>query len=454
MAGLFYNKNPDVNEALTCLPDRYQQFRFMIRFFLSIFLISPFFLFAQKQSYRHPSILGAHFFLNNFNNKSVSHNYIDPGIGIFYTSSIHSLLDWNIEFNSSFSDKIKKNTSLTEGKKLFIQTTGFIKSRLFLKPYWIQSHLQAGLGAISYEDNFHGFVALGTGLEFHRKNIFIEMNTQYRLPLSKILGAHYYFSIGIAGLVRKNKRVKKFLDGVSKESIVTDRDADGITDLEDVCPDRAGVILFRGCPDSDGDGIEDKVDQCVQKFGFIKYKGCPVPDTDKDGIDDEEDQCIAIPGSQQYHGCPPPDTDNDGVNNEEDDCVQFQRRKLNNGSPIVGRALIEEIENAARNILFETGSHRLSSSSYEVLEKVAVILKQNPDLKLIIEGHTDQQGTFFLNQQLSENRAKAVFFYLKENGVNKNRLRAVGYGPTKPVGTNGNAMGRAKNRRVALILYQ
>jgi outer membrane protein OmpA-like peptidoglycan-associated protein len=77
-------------------------------------------------------------------------------------------------------------------------------------------------------------------------------------------------------------------------------------------------------------------------------------------------------------------------------------------------------------------------------------MEQNPDLKLRVEGHTDNQGGAAANQALSEKRAQAVVSWLTSHGVTAIRLKAQGFGQTKPVADNGTEEGRAKNRRVEL----
>ena len=69
-----------------------------------------------------------------------------------------------------------------------------------------------------------------------------------------------------------------------------DRDADGVADGDDACPDDAGLKVLKGCPDTDGDGVADKDDKCPQ-LKEKKNAGCPWPDTDGDGVLDKDDKC-------------------------------------------------------------------------------------------------------------------------------------------------------------------
>ena len=100
-----------------------------------------------------------------------------------------------------------------------------------------------------------------------------------------------------------------------------------------------------------------------------------------------------------------------------------------------------------KNIFFETGSAELKNESVAELTKLIQFMVKNPDIRIEISGHTDDVGSDAMNQKLSENRANAVAEYLIENGIDKQRIRSVGYGKTRPIDTNNTEQGRANNRR-------
>jgi len=106
---------------------------------------------------------------------------------------------------------------------------------------------------------------------------------------------------------------------------------------------------------------------------------------------------------------------------------------------------------AVYGIRFETGKAAILPDSESVLGEIVKLLQQNPDLKLRVEGHTDNQGNAAANQSLSEKRAQAVVAWLTAHGVEAGRLTAKGMGQTKPVEDNSTEDGRAKNRRVELV---
>lgn len=102
-------------------------------------------------------------------------------------------------------------------------------------------------------------------------------------------------------------------------------------------------------------------------------------------------------------------------------------------------------------IHFDTGKATIQPDSEQTLQQIVALLQQNPDLKLRVEGHTDNVGSATANQALSEKRAQAVVAWLTSHGVEASRLAAKGFGSTKPIADNTNDEGKAKNRRVELV---
>jgi len=105
---------------------------------------------------------------------------------------------------------------------------------------------------------------------------------------------------------------------------------------------------------------------------------------------------------------------------------------------------------AVYGIHFDTGKATILADSGQILGEIVKLLQQNPDLKLRVEGHTDNQGNAAANQALSEKRAQSVLAWLTAHGIPAARLTAKGLGQTQPVADNGTEDGRAKNRRVEL----
>lgn len=106
------------------------------------------------------------------------------------------------------------------------------------------------------------------------------------------------------------------------------------------------------------------------------------------------------------------------------------------------------------NINFQTGKSDLNTTNSSDLNKLIQFLKDNPLLRLEIQGHTDNVGLLAKNNLLSQNRANAVVNYLVKNGIDKKRLTAKGYGFSIPIADNKTIEGKAQNRRVEMKLME
>jgi len=231
-----------------------------------------------------------------------------------------------------------------------------------------------------------------------------------------------------------------------------DSDNDGIQDSKDDCPNTAGLAEFNGCPDSDGDGVMDKDDKCPNEAGLKALAGCP--DADGDGVADANDNCPNEAGPAANNGCPWPDTDGDSVLDKDDNCPNEAGAVANNGCPEVKptEEVVKALNTYARSILFDTGKDSFKSETDKVLQAMVVIFKEYPRADFSIDGHTDSVGPKGSNQALSERRANAVRDYLIANGIDADRLTAVGYGEDNPIANNRTRAGRKENRRVEVKL--
>jgi outer membrane protein OmpA-like peptidoglycan-associated protein len=86
-----------------------------------------------------------------------------------------------------------------------------------------------------------------------------------------------------------------------------------------------------------------------------------------------------------------------------------------------------------------------------IIDQIAALLQAHPDLKLSIEGHTDNVGTPQSNKTLSQQRANSVMSAVAQKGIAANRMTAVGWGQEKPIADNRSEDGKAKNRRVEIV---
>ena len=104
------------------------------------------------------------------------------------------------------------------------------------------------------------------------------------------------------------------------------------------------------------------------------------------------------------------------------------------------------------NIFFDFDKWDLLTSSITELNKLYEMLTKNPDIKIEIGGHTDNDGKDEYNLELSENRAKSVVGWLVNKGVDANRLSYKGYGEKYPIDENSSAENKAKNRRTEVTI--
>lgn len=141
----------------------------------------------------------------------------------------------------------------------------------------------------------------------------------------------------------------------------------------------------------------------------------------------------------------PMDSDGDGVTDDKDQCPNTPK-----GATVDARGCwtYESV------MLFDFDSDKIKPEGYSMLDEMVIILKENPQINVKIDGHTDNIGPAAYNMKLSERRSNAVKKYLIDKGVEAKRLMTEGFGLTKPAVGNDTKEGRAKNRRVELTPLQ
>jgi outer membrane protein OmpA-like peptidoglycan-associated protein len=107
-----------------------------------------------------------------------------------------------------------------------------------------------------------------------------------------------------------------------------------------------------------------------------------------------------------------------------------------------------------KNVFFDTDKADLKPQSRAELNKLKLLLTENPTIRIEIRGHTDNVGAEKDNQILSEKRAKAVKDYLSQNGIAADRLLSKGFGKTVPIDTNDTEQGRQNNRRTEFVILK
>lgn len=136
----------------------------------------------------------------------------------------------------------------------------------------------------------------------------------------------------------------------------------------------------------------------------------------------------------------------------------FNYSEIRDFKPIVVNIDLEKASAGSmailNNIFFDVDQYALKPKSLPELQKIVRFMNENPQIKVEISGHTDNSGQPAYNKQLSEKRASAVFQYLTEQGIDKNRLHPVGFGAEKPLASNDSEEGRQQNRRIEFRITQ
>ena len=192
-------------------------------------------------------------------------------------------------------------------------------------------------------------------------------------------------------------------------------------------------------PDNDGDGILDEADKCPNEAedldAFDDADGCPDLDNDGDTIPDGVDACPLVPEDLDKF-------------EDEDGCPE-------EGPGLPGVKVTDTQLLVSSKVYFDYDKAQIKSVSHAILDAVAETMRANPYIrKIVIEGHTDNEGTETYNQTLSERRAEAVMQYLIHKGVPAERLSFKGYGFSRPKASNDSEAGKAINRRVEFTIVQ
>jgi OOP family OmpA-OmpF porin len=216
--------------------------------------------------------------------------------------------------------------------------------------------------------------------------------------------------------------------------------------------------------DPDGDGISGDADKCPNvaedRDGFEDEDGCPENDNDQDGIPDAQDKCPMKPenknGIDDEDGCPEEDSDGDGFVGSRDKCPDAPETKNgyqdDDGCPDEIPVEVKKFTGVIEGINFKTGQATILPGSYGILDRAVQVLKDFPDIRLEIQGHTDNRGKADYNRDLSQRRADAVRDYFVARGIKPERLTSVGYGLDRPIADNDSEYGRSKNRRTEFRL--
>ncbi len=151
-------------------------------------------------------------------------------------------------------------------------------------------------------------------------------------------------------------------------------------------------------------------------------------------------------------------TQNQQLMNERERRLDAEKRAAAAAAAIASFASVKQeprgmVVTLSGNVLFVTDKAELLPTAQAKLTEVAgVLTNQDPDAKMVVEGHADSQGQAAHNQELSQRRAESVRAYLVSRGVASDRITAAGFGDTRPIADNKSPEGRANNRRVEIVV--
>lgn len=369
-----------------------------------------------------PSIGGYHFEGDqDFRDDAGDPNFA-WGIGLGYNVTER----WTVEglFNSidAETDRYHGNTDM-DSYLYRVNALYHLPSKCSLLPF-----VSFGLGGITFDikddKNSSDFLFnYGLGAKY-----FLHDNIALRGDVSHIVTMNpnhnnLLYTLGISFFAGGEK--------VSEKVVVPrDSDGDGVIDMSDKCPNTpAGVAVdAAGCPlDGDKDGVYDYLDKCpgTPQGVAVDKKGCPL-DRDGDGISDYLDKCPDVPAPGTIDGCP-------------------KKEELKEEAT----AAVPEIKRLKLNVEFDSDKADVKEKYHDEIGKLADVLKKYPEISVTVEGHTDNKGADKYNLDLSQRRADSVRKYLIDKfGIDGARVKAKGYGESKPIADNATDAGQQMNRRV------
>ncbi len=323
------------------------------------------------------------------------------------------------------------------------------------------------IGDSVYEDtDNYGFITAGLGFEFYLTRVVgLEIGFKY----NNMITSEFREDMSGYGNEDEHEGVLEFRLGFNLHmASAKDTDNDGVLDKLDLDPlnpeDFDGFEDEDGAPDPDNDkdGILDADDKAPNEAedmdGFQDKDGIPDPDNDGDKILDVND---ASPNDaedfddfEDEDGTPDPDNDGDRILDANDGCPNeaetFNGFQDEDGCPDKKPEIVfeEKAPIILDGVTFASGSSELTMETKNVLGKVVRTLNDYPEMKLEINGYTDNTGSLKYNMKISKARAESVKTYLVNQGIKADRLTANGFGPENPMVSNSTKEGRAKNRRI------
>ena len=484
---------------------------------------------AQVPQERKPSTLAFHIFYNDFNTaqqiKTSSLNNVlknrlwtkigdmQTGFGINYFKGIRNKIDFVATIDGSWTDYLYEDGSTYGSNQFLLDANVGLNFKMLTDRHTLVPYISSGVGASLYQGKTGFYIPVGAGLQINVFNeALIFTNIQYRYALTSAVNDHFYYTIGIAVSIGKNKvkhveivePVKKEISNKNMVVSVYDEATDlPLSNVEvtivgsenqklNAYTNVGGKAIFSLIIPSDYSvsGLLNRINSSTQNIeknafeteenqininlthndpqftlqGVVINKTQNIPEGNVViTINNDTNQNITTIQSNSGSGIFQSQLESESdftlvgkKANYISNIVKVSTKGLNRSTTLfVNLELaIEEAKVGQsvvlNNIYFEVGKTTVNTSFSTDLDKLVQFLKDNSETKLEIQGHTDNTGSLKLNNKLSQARANSIVDYLVKQGIDSRRISAKGFGPSFPIADNASAEGRAKNRRVVI----
>ena len=392
--------------------------------------------------------------------------------------SISKLIYKGLYFGTELSiNKIKKiegqdNFDYTfYGGQVFLKKTFYStkKARPFLKLGYGISGIDRGLfgDTIPFSQYFSKTLSPGFGVHFRITNNFgFEISSSFNK------------AIDFGGITHLRHKAAIYI-GIGDR----DRDGDGIINRKDKCPKIPGLPEFNGCPDNDGDGIPDLEDKCPNEPGEKLNNGCPEKDEalDENNLMSDKNKELQLGVVSSTFSKNTTNTKEESSNQEvlaENNSMSNKNKELQlevvssafsknttNTKQESNNQISNDISNISflinkkldenRIIYFPAGSIKiLGKKNLVKLRGIFKLITNQKDLKVLLEGHSSDDGDSLSNLELSRDRAIIIKQTLIDLGTDPNRIKIKALGEEEPIFDNKSINGDRFNRSVLITLYQ
>jgi len=392
--------------------------------------------------------------------------------------SISKLIYKGLYFGTELSiNKIKKiegqdNFDYTfYGGQVFLKKTFYStkKARPFLKLGYGISGIDRGLfgDTIPFSQYFSKTLSPGFGVHFRITNNFgFEISSSFNK------------AIDFGGITHLRHKAAIYI-GIGDR----DRDGDGIINRKDKCPKIPGLPEFNGCPDNDGDGIPDLEDKCPNEPGEKLNNGCPEKDEalDENNLMSDKNKELQLEVVSSTFSKNTTNTKEESGNQEvlaENNSMSNKNKELQlevvssafsknttNTKQESNDQISKDISNISflinkkldenRIIYFPAGSIKiLGKKNLVKLRGIFKLITNQKDLKVLLEGHSSDDGDSLSNLELSRDRAIIIKQTLIDLGTDPNRIKIKALGEEEPIFDNKSINGDRFNRSVLITLYQ